>query len=246
MDSMTDIVLITAVLAFGGLAFSFTGFGFALITLPLMAFLLPLKIAVGFLFPYTLTLVIYHAWHFGRKLEFKIVWPLIFGSVLTMPLGLMFLQHIPESLLKKCLACFVIIALLLIRLRGVKTKKVITPGTKFIGFLCGLISGWFQGAYTTGGPPAVIYVSYFSSEPEEAKGYMGTYFAFICCFTAIMYALSGVFSAEWLKNSLAFCPAVAAGTWIGAVLSRRIKMKIYRLGVDLLLILAAAMLWSQS
>jgi uncharacterized protein len=243
---MTDIVLITIVLAFGGLAFSFTGFGFALVTLPLMAFLLPLKVAVGFLFPYTLTLVIYHAWHFGRKLEFRIVWPLILGSVLTMPLGLLFLQQIPESWLKKCLAIFVVLALLLIRLRGVKTKKIITPGTKFIGFLCGLISGWFQGAYTTGGPPAVVYVSYFSSEPEEAKGYMGTYFAFICCFTLVMYAASGVFTARLLMNSLAFSPAVIFGTWIGAVLSRRVDIKTYRMGVDLLLILAAAMLWFQS
>lgn len=243
---MTNSVLISIVLAFGGLAFSFTGFGFALVTLPLMAFLLPLKIAVGFLFPYTLTLVIYHAWHFGRKLEFRTVWPLIFGSVLTMPLGLLFLQNIPESWLKKCLACFVILALLVIRLRGVKTKKVISPVTKFIGFLCGLISGWFQGAYTTGGPPAVVYVSYFSSEPEEAKGYMGTYFAFICCFTLVMYALSGVFSAKWLINSLVFSPAVIAGAWVGAVLSRRVEMKSYRLGVDLLLILAAAMLWFQT
>ena len=140
----------------------------------------------------------------------------------------------------------VILALLVIRLRGVKTKKVITRGTKFIGFLCGLISGWFQGAYTTGGPPAVVYVSYFSSEPEEAKGYMGTYFAFICCFTLIMYAASGVFSAKWLINSLAFSPAVILGTWTGAVLSRRVEMKVYRLGVDLLLIVAAAMLWFQS
>jgi uncharacterized membrane protein YfcA len=47
-------------------------------------------------------------------------------------------------------------------------------------------------------------------------------------------------------NSLAFSPAVIFGTWIGAVLSRRVDIKTYRMGVDLLLILAAAMLWIQS
>jgi len=243
---MTNIVLISLILAFGAFAFSFTGFGFALVTLPLLAFLLPLKIAVGFVFPYTLTLVLYHAWRFGRKLELGVLWPLIFGAVPAMPLGLWYLHQFPESLLKKCLACFVILSLLLTRLQMARPKKLKTRYSKYVGFLFGFISGWFQGAYTTGGPPAVVYVSAVSSEPEQAKGYMGAYFAFICLLTLVMYAVSGVFSVKWLGNSLAYSPAVLLGTLAGAVCSVQVKAKTYRLAVDSLLILAAGLLWFRS
>ena len=243
---MTNIFLTSIILTLGAFAFSFTGFGFALVSLPLLAFLLPLKTAVGFVFPYVLTLVLYHTWRFGRKLELGVLWPLILGAVPAMPLGLWSLHQFPESWLKKCLAVFVVLSLLATRMQTARPQRLGAGVSRYAGFLFGLIGGWFQGAYTTGGPPAVVYVSAVSSDPEQAKGYLGAYFAVINLFTLVLYSFGGVFSVEWLGNSLAYSPAVLLGTVAGAVFSGRVEVRTYRLGVDLLLILTAVLLWFRS
>ena len=243
---MTHIILTSLILALGAFAFTFTGFGFALVTLPLLAFVLPLKTAVGFVFPYVLVLVFYHVWRFGRKLDYMVLWPMLLGAVPAMPVGLWSLSRLPESWLKRCLAVFVLLSLAVIRLQSARPQSLKTGVSRWAGFCFGVIGGWFQGAYTTGGPPAVVYVSAVAPDPEEAKGYLGAYFAIINLFTAVLYVGGGVFSNEWLVRSLAYSPAVLLGAVIGARFFGRVEVKTYRLAVDLLLILAAMLLWFRS
>ena len=237
--------VIILILALGGFTFSFAGFGFALVTLPFLSLLLPVKLSVGFVFPYVLVLVLYHTGRFGKLLDRRILFPLIVGACLAIPFGLWSLHIFPEVWLKRCLAVFIVLSVTAGRLPGfINITQVRRTGrTRVWGLVCGLIGGWFQGAYAAGGPPAVVYIRSIEDNPEKAKGYLGAYFSVINLLTAVMFAFGDVFTTQWLWNSLAYSPAVLVGTVAGALLSNRIDARVYRAAVDLLLIVSSVMLW---
>jgi len=48
---------------------SFAGFGFAMISVPLLTLLLPVKVAVALQFPYSMGLFMYQAWHYREHFK---------------------------------------------------------------------------------------------------------------------------------------------------------------------------------
>lgn len=234
---------IILILALGGFTFSFAGFGFALVTLPFLSLLIPVKTSVGFIFPYVLILVLYHTGRFGKLLDRRILLPLIAGACLAIPAGLWSLHLFPEIWLKRCLAVFILLSVAANRFQAVTGIIKQTKKSRAWGVACGAISGWFQGAYTAGGPPAVVYVASIEPNPEKAKGYLGAYFTVINLITGVLFAIGDVFTTKWLWLSLAYSPAVLIGAAAGAMLFNRIDARAYRVAVDLLLIVSFFLLW---
>ncbi len=235
--------VIVFILALGGFTFSFAGFGFALVTLPLLSLLLPVKISVGFIFPYVLALVLYHTGRFGKLLDWNILLPLVAGACLAIPAGLWSLHLFPELWLKRCLAVFITLSVAANRFPAATAMLRRTGRSRILGLACGLIGGWFQGAYAAGGPPAVIYVRSIEQNPEKAKGYLGAYFTAVNLITAVMFVIGDVFTGQWLWHSLVYSPAVLIGAAAGALLFNRINARIYIAAVDLLLLASSVMLW---
>lgn len=162
---------------------------------------------------------------------------MLIGACLTMPLGMISLYYFPEGTMKKFLAVFMVLAVAVNCLKGMYIFR------RAWAVFFGVISGWFQGAYTIGGPPAVVYI--MSSRPSlpQAKGLLGAYFSFLYLVTAGMYGARGIFAVEWLLNSLYLSPAVAAGVLLGTAASKRLIPETYRMVVNGLLLFASVLLW---
>jgi hypothetical protein len=110
------------------------------------------------------------------------------------------------------------------------------------GILLGMISGWFIGAYTTGGPPAVLYSTARFPEPRKAKGAMGIYFLVTDVIIVILFSMTGLLTWELLIVSIRYTPAVLAGFLAGGYLFGGVTRRTYLIGVHLLLLMAAIML----
>ena len=231
--------LFIAILILGGFTFSFVGFGFGLVTVPMLALFLPLKTAIAFHFPFTILLPLYHTWHFRRVVDYKILQPLLIGALLSMPFGLIFLNILPENILKISLGLFLLVYCIT-NLFGWRNRIGESfRSKKWVGVVLGLFSGLLHGAYTLGGPSAVVYVTGSVSDPKSAKGVLGIYFTIISAVVGIMYAGNDIFSQEWLLKSLYFFPAVIVGFALGLFASRRLDVTWYRNGINFLLMLSA-------
>ncbi|MFH1034085.1 MAG: sulfite exporter TauE/SafE family protein [Pseudomonadota bacterium] len=231
------------ILFLSAFTFGFSGFGFALVSVPLLALVMPIKTAVAFQFPYATILVLYHAWHYRRHVEHRELWPIVLGSALGMPIGLWLLYQAPEMLLKRALALFIVLAIAGTALPAGRRLARLHAGKAWWGALWGLVSGWFQGAYSTGGPPAVIYVMSLDPSPAKAMGFLGSYFSFLYLVMAGLYAASGLLSWPLLKTSALYAPVVLAGTVLGHLALGRMGGRAYRQGVNLLLVITAVLLW---
>ena len=223
-------------------AFSFAGFGYGLIAVPLLSLIVPVKTAVAIQFPFSILLVLYNAVRFGHKLEWLDLKPLFIGAAIAIPLGAVSLHWFPEPVMKRTLALFIIFTVVSRRVAFKQDVLQRFTTTFKGGFFLGFISGWFTGAYTTGGPPAVIYATGRFSDMDKAKGVMGVYFLVSDILLAMLFIFSNVMTTQTLKVSLVYTPAVLLGLVSGLFSLKRVSYKGYMAGVDTLLVIAAAML----
>jgi uncharacterized membrane protein YfcA len=240
---MSAEIQVGLILLLSSFTFAFSGFGFSLVSVPLLVLVLPLKTAVAFQFPYALILVTWHAWHYRGFVTRRELWPIMTGALVAMPLGAWLLYAAPEHLLKRALAIFIVLSVLGLALPAGRRLGRLCAGKVWWGLLWGFLSGGFQGAYSTGGPPAVIYIMASDPEPRRAMGFLGAFFSFLYLVMTMIYAASGLFTLEVMTQSALYAPVVAAGTLAGALLFRRANSRTYRQAVHGLLLLTAVLLW---
>ncbi len=235
-------MIISFILCMAAFAFSFAGFGYGLIAVPLLALIVPVKTAVAIQFPFSVLLVLMNTCRYGRQLQWQDLKPLFIGAAIAIPLGALSLHWFPELVMKRTLAIFIVLTVISRRV-AFKTEILhrIT-GTFQGGMFLGFISGWFTGAYTTGGPPAVIYATGRFPDMDKAKGVMGVYFLISDLMIMGLFLFTGVITADTLKQSFLYTPAVLIGLFAGLLSLKRVSYKGYMAGVDTLLIIAAAML----
>jgi uncharacterized membrane protein YfcA len=229
-----EIALIAAALLAGSFVFGAAGFAFGLVTVPLLGIVLPIKQAIALQLPYAFLLAAAFAWHYRRYLAWRALRPLLVAALVLLPIGVAALEYAPERAMKLVLAAFIIAA-------------VVLQGKAFLGkarsgYAYGAVSGFFQGTFTTGGPPAMAYFLATCHDPRAVKGTHGMYFVLLYPATAALYAAGGIVGTADLARAAAFAPAVLAGGLAGHWIGARLNFRQYRVLVNALLIASALML----
>jgi len=230
----SDIAFIAAAFAAGSFIFAASGFGFGVLTVPLLGIVLPIKDAIALQLPYAYLVAVVAAWHYREHLAWRAMWPLLVGSLIALPLGVAALQYIPERPMKYLLALFIVATI------AVSGRRFFRKLHNAYGY--GAVSGFFQGAFTTGGPPAMLYLLAACNDARTVKGTNGLYFVFLYGATAAAYAGSGVVSGQILMQAAWFAPAVVAGGLLGYWAGNRLNFRQYNYLVNGLLVATAVLL----
>jgi uncharacterized membrane protein YfcA len=241
-----ETTAIGLILLLSGFTMSFAGFGFALVSVPLLALFLSVKVAVILQFPYCMGLFMYQAWHYRKHFSWTPMQPLFLGTILGLTAGTLLLYHLPESLLKRILAFFIMLFVLFNFFSSNRRFAKHRVHSPWLGRICGFVSGSFLGAYTIGGPPIVMYFSLITKDPLEAKSFMATFFSILFIVLAVVYGAAGMFTPENLKTTVVFSPVVILGSVAGFWAFRHASSRMYYWAVNLLLLLASVTLWIRS
>lgn len=231
------------ILGLAAFTFSFAGFGFPLVALSLLSLIMPVHEAMVFHYPFVLAVTLYHGLRFRGSIVWRKHWAMPAGAALGMPLGVWYLLSLPPTGLRKGMAVFILLSVLTLSTERGRAWVGRVASFPWGAVLIGLLSGWLQGAYAIGGPPAVLYILATADEAKEVKGFLGLYFAFICVVSASLLALSGLFSLQYLKLSVYYSPAVIGGMMLGAWTFRKANRKWFRRVVYTLLAVTAVLLW---
>jgi uncharacterized protein len=237
---------IASILFLSGFTMSFAGFGFALVSVPLLALFMPVHDAVALQFPYSFGLCAYQAWHYRRHFSWADMRGMVPGAALGVGVGATLLHLLPALLLKRGLALLIALAVLFnLTPLGDRLKRryALNP---WWGHWCGLLSGAFFGAYTIGGPAAVLYILSVQKDTLRVKSFLATLFSIQFLIITVIYSLSGMLHWQGIKTSGIFAPAVAAGSVAGFLAFRRASPLVYFKVVDLVLLGASAALWWQA
>lgn len=204
------ILVITAFVA--GLARGFSGFGSALIFMPLASAVIGARIAAPLLLIVEIIAAAGLLPGTIRIANRREVMLMVIGSLIGVPLGTLFLIH-ADPLAVRWLIVALIVPLLILMMAGWRYPR---PPTAPMTTLVGAVAGFFGGVAQVGGPPIVLYWLRDATGAAVIRASVILYFAVADIIILISYLFGGLFTATVIALVLAVGPAFALGLWIGA------------------------------
>jgi uncharacterized protein len=199
--------------ALGGLVRGFTGFGFAMVFMPLAGTVAPMPLAYALIFCIDAPVGLWLGARAMPKAEWREVLPLIIGAALTLPLGMTLLLTLDPVLLRWGVALLIFAAVLALasgwRWRG-------RPGLP-LSFGVGGLSGLANGLSALGGMPlAIFWMSAQAKSALQMRHDMQLFFGLGTIMSAVIGGWNGVFSwsavAAAVPLAVIYALAVVLGT----------------------------------
>lgn len=189
----------------------FAGFGFALISVPSLALLLPPSEVVPALFLTSMGSAAHLVPRVWREVHWRSVNWMLVGAIAATPVGVALLSAIPAAEMRIAIALIVLVTAILLWQGFALT---VIPG-RAPAFATGVASGFLNGSAGIGGPPVVIF--YFSSPAAGAVGRASliVYFFVLDLVGIGATAAAGLITAKTLLLALLILPPLMLGIWLG-------------------------------
>jgi uncharacterized membrane protein YfcA len=224
IEDPTIFALIAGTVFLSGLVQGTIGFGFGLVSMALLPDLVGLKFAVPFVSIFCMCVQIFLLTKLWTHLRWSALKPMVLGALIGTPLGIYALKGLSPQLLKLMLGS-ILTAYALLSFRKSGQRKRDLPSSW--GVAAGFAGGALGGAFNTGGPPAVMYVS---AQPWTKDRTTATLQGFFCAINGVQivgYSLTGLITVETLRADLFFIGFVLVGTFVGSRLYDRMNQAIF-------------------
>jgi uncharacterized membrane protein YfcA len=207
-----------------GCARGFSGFGGALIFVPLASSVVGPKLAVPLLLIVDVVLtpgLIPKAW---RNADRPNVGVMALGAAFGVPVGTYLLTHVDGIMIRWSIVA-IVVALLAMLMSGWRYH-----GRPYAGMTVavGLTSGLFSGAAQVGGPPVVAYWLGGAFTPQTVRANIVLYFAISSVLSIASYLVAGLISWRSIQLSILIGPAFALGLFFGSRLFSRANEATFR------------------
>jgi uncharacterized membrane protein YfcA len=226
-------VVVVAVAAFVRGA---TGFGFAMVAAPALAFIWPPVFATSLVLVLDMaaTATIMRSGvlaHLRKDDVLRLCGAAFFGVIA----GVLLLKNLPEHGARLGLDITVLLsaaaALFKIRFRALDHPLA--------AIAAGFLVGAMIGAFAIGGTMLLAWLMAVDRSPKEMRALMTVVFAFADTLSLIARVTLGVFPLEALKTSLVLAPIMILGIMGGSLVFHRMPAELWRRGVAVLLIIVA-------
>ena len=203
------VVVVAAFIA--GIMRGFSGFGSALIIVPVTAVVFGPRLAVPAVIAIHLITSIQLLPEAMRDVEWGRVVPLSVAGSLAVPLGAWVLVTQDSDLIRKAISVLIIVFAVMM-MRGWRyTGKI--NGWVMAGV--GLVGGVITGAATIGGPPVVTFLMAGPFRAAQNRAAIILYFIFVQIVAMGMYWVGGLLSLPIVGICVLVMPSLMIGMWIG-------------------------------
>ncbi len=234
---MTYIAIAT-VTFIAGFIQGLSGFGFGMIAIPVLAFVISIKTAIPMAAMCGFVLLAIVAYQLRDDLDFKYAIPIFISSIIGIPFGIWFLKYGDDWLLKLALGIFLIIFSFYSMFKNEIRLNLPERFSYAVGFLSGLLSG----AFSTGGPPVIVYLAVKGFEGLRFKGVLTSYFLLNSLVMNIAFACTGVITHEVIGYFAICAPFVAVGSYIGARYYHSLDQALFKKIVYAMILIAGVLL----
>jgi uncharacterized membrane protein YfcA len=202
----------------------FSGFGAALIFMPLASSVADPRLVAALLLVIDFVSaapLVPSAW---RDADRKATAMIVAGAFVGVPVGTWCLTRLDPITARWIISGFVV-ALLVLLLSGWRYRGKDYPA---LSVAVGAISGFGSGLAQTGGPPIVGYQLGRPIPTQIARANIMLFFGAADVFSMVSYAVSGLITWDSLKLSLLIGPLYAIGVFVGASLFGRASEQVFR------------------
>jgi len=231
---MSETLLIAMLIALmGGIVSGLAGFGFGLVTVPLL--LMVYRPATGTTVGSSLVLasgwiVLLSTW---RTVQVRTLGALIPGATIGVFIGTVLLRALEPAVLK-LIAGVVVVLFAVSVLRGWRIDAVHHP---LAAPLAGLASGTLSTSTGMSGPPVVLLFTTRQYDMQQFRGSITAYFYYVNFIGLSVLILRGIVGWEQLEIALRLLPAAIIGGFIGRRVLRYVSQAQFRRITLLMLLL---------
>lgn len=212
-----------------------SGFGFALVAVPLLALVTGPHTAILLAL---VTGTFFNGWQAveGRgHRDVAVVARVLGGAVLGMPAGYLVFRHTDPDPLTVVVGVLVLGAVVVLA-RGWQFPAV-SPGTDLA---TGLFTGLLTTSTGTNGPPIVALLQARRLPPREFRATVTMVFLVLNLTALAVFAVTGTLTRAVLETALFSLPALLLGGWVGYRVRQLLPAELFRRVVLLLLTVAGA------
>ena len=235
--SINAAIAICAIAFVSATARGFSGFGSALIFMPLASSMAAPRLVAALLLIIDFVSaapLVPNAWKHADRSATAVI---VLGALVGVPLGTYFLSRLDPVTTRWIISGFVF-ALLMLLLSGWRYRG---KDHAWLSIGIGGLSGFCSGLAQTGGPPIVGYWLGRPIAPAIARANILLFFAASDFFSVVSYFFAGLITMDAIRFSLLIGPVYAAGVWFGASLFGHASETLFR-SISYALIAAAVIL----
>lgn len=231
--TLHDALFVCLVVLLTGWVQATAGFGFALLTVPVLLVRLPLTEAVVISTLIGTVGNLGHSLHSRSDVDRRLARTFLVCTVLGGPLGVYLLFNVDSRLIKFVLGLTILGGVMALQ-RGFSGES---KGSWF-DWLFGLLSGVLNTATSTNGPPLVFVLHARKVSPSSFRATLNAVFLFSGIYAGVLYLVEGRVTRELAIVSASSLPFLLVGSIVGIRMRSRLNESIFRRGVLVLLTLS--------
>lgn len=229
---MADNLFFHMIILLAGFTQGFTGFGSALIMLPLLTLMVDVKTVVPLviLLGGCINVILY--FQVRRNIQWRRIRILVLSCLPGIICGVYILKTMSTSFLEMVIGVVLITFPAWLMTRGLPEKEVAAGWAWPVGFLSGLLGG----SVSAGGPPVIIYTALQPWGKLPIKSTLVGFFLFTSAAAGLMQAAGGLMTRDVIYLFTAGLPALLSGVLAGTYLFQKSDSTVYRKVLYFLLI----------
>ncbi|MGL1891592.1 MAG: sulfite exporter TauE/SafE family protein [Spirochaetaceae bacterium] len=231
MSGIESIIFSCVIVLIASTVQGTVGFGFSLIAVPLLSFVIPVKTVVPMVVCYSLVNnIVVVSWAI-KHINLKRIWIMIICGIIGIPIGVYGLKNINPEILKGIIGILIILTSIFM----FKGYKVHFKRQKLSYGLTGFISGILNGSLSMSGPPIVLFLSNEGYDKNEFRANLAIYATITNIITIFVFIFNRLLTTQMAGIMGANIVTILIGSMLGITVAKKIKDHHFR-GIVLILL----------
>ena len=230
-----QVVIVAAAICFSAMVTAVAGFGFGLMSVPLMSLTIDLHSAVIVSSIVAVLANGVQTYLYRAVRDRQLANRLLLACFVGLPFGYAIYDLVSDRVLRFALGIGVVVAVAALA-RGLNLSHL---GTR-IDWVLGFISGVLNTSISTSGPPLVFDLQARKLAPEPFRATINYVFLGSGVLGLVLFAAGGKIHVHELRTGLISAPALGVGMLLGLPLRKRFSPDRFRVLVLVLLLVSAA------
>jgi uncharacterized membrane protein YfcA len=229
MNDLSYVVVVVGVTAF---IQAITGFGFALLAVPVLAFRVSVHEAVVLSACMGTVSSGWQSINLRRFANGELVRRYVLASIFGIPLGYVAFIVFSDRVLRILVGLSVLGGTVVVATMRDRTVNQVVQR------VLGILSGALLVATSTNGPPIVLALQAQGMQKQEFRGTLARIFFVSGAISVILFAFAGRLDTKTLIGVIAALPALLTAVWLGNRLVTKVRDEMFRYAVLMLLCFA--------